>query len=115
MDYRDTLLVAKLTSVRIIVSLTATHHWPLYQLDVKNTFFNSVLTRRFTWSNHPVLLLRGSKARCVGWRSPCMDWSSHQELDLDDLSLLFELLAFFVLRRIILCFIYNIKRRSYSF
>jgi len=32
-----------LTFVRILISLVAPHHWPLHQLDVNNTFLNSIL------------------------------------------------------------------------
>ena len=35
--------VAKLTTVRLIVSLVASHSWPLHQLDVKNAFLNGDL------------------------------------------------------------------------
>ncbi|XP_059671155.1 uncharacterized protein LOC132316698 [Cornus florida] len=35
--------VAKLTSVRLLVSLSAAHSWLLHQLDVKNAFFNGDL------------------------------------------------------------------------
>ena len=31
-------LVAKLTTVRLLISLAASHLWPLHQLDVKNAF-----------------------------------------------------------------------------
>uniref|UniRef100_A0A2N9H666 CCHC-type domain-containing protein n=1 Tax=Fagus sylvatica TaxID=28930 RepID=A0A2N9H666_FAGSY len=35
--------VAKLTSVRLLVSLAASHSWPLHQLDVKNAFLHGDL------------------------------------------------------------------------
>jgi hypothetical protein len=35
--------VAKLTYVRLLMSLAASHSWPLHQLDVKNAFFHSNL------------------------------------------------------------------------
>ncbi|KAA0048180.1 Cysteine-rich RLK (RECEPTOR-like protein kinase) 8 [Cucumis melo var. makuwa] len=31
-------LVAKLTSIRLFLSMVATHNWPLHQLDIKNAF-----------------------------------------------------------------------------
>ena len=41
MDYQDTISpVVKLTSMWILLSLAATHHWLLYKLDVKNDFLN---------------------------------------------------------------------------
>ncbi|KAJ9545430.1 hypothetical protein OSB04_025137 [Centaurea solstitialis] len=43
-DYDETFSpVAKMSSVRICIALAAIHHWPLYQLDVKNAFLNGVL------------------------------------------------------------------------
>ena len=38
-DYGDTFsLVAKITSVRLLLSMAAMRSWPLYQLDIKNVF-----------------------------------------------------------------------------
>ena len=38
-DYSDTFSsVAKLTSIRMFISLVATHGWDLHQLDIKNAF-----------------------------------------------------------------------------
>lgn len=45
-DYIDTFfLVAKLSSIRIIISLASKHHWPLFQLDVKNDFLHGDLQK----------------------------------------------------------------------
>ena len=44
MDYFDTLSpVAKLTSIRLFISLATTHGWDLYQLDIKNVFLQGDL------------------------------------------------------------------------
>ena len=37
--------VAKLTTVRLLVSLAASYSWPLHQLDVKNAFINGALLK----------------------------------------------------------------------
>nr|KYP53741.1 Retrovirus-related Pol polyprotein from transposon TNT 1-94 [Cajanus cajan] len=43
-DYEETFaLVAKLSSIRVILSLAANLDWPLYQLDIKNAFLNGEL------------------------------------------------------------------------
>ena len=43
-DYSITFaLVAKLTTIHLLVSLAASHSWPLHQLDVKNIFLNGDL------------------------------------------------------------------------
>ena len=41
MDYSDTFsLVAKMTFVRLFISLAATYNWDLQQLDIKNVFLH---------------------------------------------------------------------------
>ena len=43
-DYSDTFSpVAKMTSVRLFISLAATHNWDLHQLDIKNVFLHGNL------------------------------------------------------------------------
>ena len=43
-DYAETFsLVAKISSIRILISLATNLGWPLFQLDVKNAFLNSNL------------------------------------------------------------------------
>jgi hypothetical protein len=43
-DYKEIFaLVARLTSVRSLLAVVAIRHWPLFQMDVKNAFFNGDL------------------------------------------------------------------------
>ena len=43
-NYEETFAhVARLTSVRSLLTVAAVHHWPLFQMDVKNAFFNGDL------------------------------------------------------------------------
>ena len=43
-DYSDTFSpVAKMTYVRLFISLAATYHWDLHQLDIKNAFLHGDL------------------------------------------------------------------------
>ena len=45
-DYSDTFSpVAKLTSIRLFISLVATHGWELHQLDIKNVFLHGDLAK----------------------------------------------------------------------
>lgn len=44
LDYHETFsLVAKMVIVRIVIEVVASHDWPLYQLDVNNTFLQGNL------------------------------------------------------------------------
>ena len=43
-DYKETFApVARLTSVRCLITVATIHHWPLYQMKVKNAFLNGDL------------------------------------------------------------------------
>uniref|UniRef100_A0A2N9IJC8 Integrase catalytic domain-containing protein n=1 Tax=Fagus sylvatica TaxID=28930 RepID=A0A2N9IJC8_FAGSY len=43
-DYEETFApVARLTSIRSLLAVAAVRHWPLFQMDVKNTFLNGDL------------------------------------------------------------------------
>ncbi|RVW93492.1 putative mitochondrial protein [Vitis vinifera] len=60
-DYGDTFSpVAKIAFVRLLLFMAAMRSWPLYQLNIKMLSFMGILLRKFIWSNHLVLLLRGS-------------------------------------------------------
>ena len=44
-DYYDTFsLVAQMASIRLLFSMDAMRSWPLYQLDIKNTFLHGNVT-----------------------------------------------------------------------
>ncbi|KAJ9541983.1 hypothetical protein OSB04_028489 [Centaurea solstitialis] len=44
-DYEDTFApVARVTSVRSLLAIATTKHWPLFQMDVKNAFLNDDLS-----------------------------------------------------------------------
>ena len=64
-NYQDTFsLEVKLTSVRTLVSLDATHHWPLHQLNVKNAFLNNVLDEEVYLEQLPDFVAQGESGRC---------------------------------------------------
>ena len=44
-DYEETFApMARLSSVRTLIAVSASRHWPLFQMDVKNAFLNGELT-----------------------------------------------------------------------
>lgn len=46
LDYEETLcLVAKLTSVKVVIAFAAKMNWKMFQLDVKNAFLNGDLDK----------------------------------------------------------------------
>uniref|UniRef100_A0A2N9HYG2 Integrase catalytic domain-containing protein n=1 Tax=Fagus sylvatica TaxID=28930 RepID=A0A2N9HYG2_FAGSY len=54
LDYTETFSpVAKLNSIRIIISLAANLDWPLHQLDVKNAFLHGDLTKTVYMTQPP--------------------------------------------------------------
>ena len=59
-DYSDTFSpVAKMTFVRLFISLATTYHWDLHQLDIKNVFLHDDLQEEVYIEQPPSLLLRG--------------------------------------------------------
>ncbi|CAH9071327.1 unnamed protein product [Cuscuta epithymum] len=59
-DYSDTFSpVAKLTSVRLLISLAATHDWHLHQLDIKNAFLHADLKEEVYIEQPPGFVAQG--------------------------------------------------------
>ena len=53
-DYSDTFSpVAKLTSIRLFISLAASHGWDPYQLDIKNAFLHGNLLEKVYMEQPP--------------------------------------------------------------
>ena len=51
--------VAKLTSIRLFISMTATHNWPLHQLDIKNAFLHGDLQEEVYMEQPPSFVAQG--------------------------------------------------------
>jgi len=61
LDYGDTFsLMAKMPIVRLFLVMATLQQWLLYQLGVKNAFPMEIYRKKFIWSNHPDLLVKGS-------------------------------------------------------
>ena len=60
MDYSDTFsLVAKMTSIRLFISIDATYNWDLYQLDIKNVFLHDDLPEEVYMEQPPGFVAQG--------------------------------------------------------
>jgi len=50
MDYEETFApIAKMNSIRVLLSIVANLNWPLHQFDVKNAFLHGDLEEKYTW------------------------------------------------------------------
>ena len=59
-DYSNTFSpVAKMTSVRLSISLAATHNWDLHQLDIKNVFLHRDLRKEVYMEQPPWFVAQG--------------------------------------------------------
>ena len=59
-DYSDTFSpVAKMTAVRLFISLAATNHWPLFQLDIKNVFLHGDFQEEVYMEQPPGFVAQG--------------------------------------------------------
>ena len=60
LDYYDTFsLVAKIVSVRLLLSIATMHSWPLFQLDIKNVFLHGDLADEVYMEQPPSFVARG--------------------------------------------------------
>ncbi|KAI9194923.1 hypothetical protein LWI28_010161 [Acer negundo] len=79
-DYQETFaLVAKLNTVRVLLSLVASLDWVLHQLDVKKPFSMVNSRRRCIWRCLPVWTLTTTKTVCASSGNLCMDLNSPRE------------------------------------
>ena len=64
MDYSNTFSpVAKLTSIRLFISLVATHGWDLHQLDIKNVFLHGDFAEDVYMEQPPEFVAQGEIGR----------------------------------------------------
>ena len=59
-DYGDTFSpVAKIASVRLLLSMATMHSWPFYQLDIKNVFLHGDLVEEVYMEQPPGFVAQG--------------------------------------------------------
>lgn len=67
-DYEEAFApVAKMKSVRLLLSIAANRDWPLFQLYVKNAFLNGDLQERVYMSPPPGCVRGEGRTREVNW------------------------------------------------
>lgn len=60
-DYEKAFaLVAKMTTIQIVISIAASQGWPLYQMDVKNTFLHGDLKEKGSMTPPPNVITNSS-------------------------------------------------------
>lgn len=73
-DYFDTFSpVAKLTYVRLFLSMAATYNWPLHQLDIKNAFLHGDLQEDVYIEQPPGFVAQREKGRVCRLRKTLYD------------------------------------------
>ena len=73
-DYFDTFsLVAKLTSIRLFISMAAIHAWDLHQLDIKNAFLHGDLVEEVYMEQPPGFVAQGEIGKVCRLRKSLYD------------------------------------------
>ena len=72
-DFSETFApVARLDTIRMLLSLAVQRNWKIYQLDVKSAFLNGYLEKEILSNNQKVLLSKEKKKKYTFLRRPCM-------------------------------------------
>ena len=103
-DYQETFSpVAKINSIRVLLSLVVNANWPLYQLDVKSTFLDVDLEEEVFMSLPLGFEEKYGVGEVFKLKKSLMDLNSHQELGLNVLAKLLRNLVSYKVRLTIPC------------
>ena len=71
LDYYGTFsLVAKIASVRLLLSMVAMRSWPIFRLDIKNAFLHGNLVKEVYMEQPPGFVAKGSLVWYVSYVIP---------------------------------------------
>jgi hypothetical protein len=66
-DYDETFApMAKMNTIRTLISIAAINKWKLFQMDVKNAFLHGDLQEEFYMEIHLGLVHKRHTVKCVG-------------------------------------------------
>jgi hypothetical protein len=84
LDFDETFApVARLESIRILLTYATHHGFKLYQIDGKNAFLNGLIKKGCMWSNHPASKVKSILTTFINSIRHSMGLSKHQEHDMN--------------------------------
>lgn len=85
-DFHDTFSpVAKIVTLRYLLTIAAKLHWPLYQMDVTNAFLQCAMRRSICFFLKDIRFKGNQK--CADYSNLYMDWDKLQDNGITDLLL----------------------------
>ena len=102
-----------MTSVRILVSLAVTYHWPLNQLDIKNVFLNGILDEKVYMKQLRGFVAQGECANVCRLKKSLYGLKQSSRAWFKRFASVIQEFGLFVQRKLTLCFDGYIMRREF--